>query len=40
MNGKIILSQRFRNCLAHSLNGEIKVTMDKVDANKPLSFSS
>jgi len=38
LNGKAILSNVSGNVLAHSLNGAIKVTMDRVDASKPLSF--
>jgi hypothetical protein len=38
MNGKATLTNVSGNVLAHSLNGAIKVTMDRVDANKPLSF--
>ena len=39
-NGKITLTSVSGSVLANTLNGTIKVTMDSVDANKPLSFSS
>ena len=39
-NGKIVLSHVSGTVVAHSLNGEITVSMDKVEANKPLSFST
>jgi hypothetical protein len=39
-NGKITLTNVSGSVLANTLNGTIRVTMDSVDANKPLSFSS
>jgi hypothetical protein len=39
-NGKIALNNVSGSVLANTMNGTIKVTMDSVDANKPLSFSS
>ena len=39
-NGRITLTNVSGTVVAHSLNGEIKVTMDRVEANKPLSFST
>jgi hypothetical protein len=39
-NGRIVLNNISGTVVAHSLNGAIQVTMDKVDANKPLSFST
>jgi len=40
MNGKITLTNVSGSVLANTMNGTMKVTMDAVDANKPLSFSS
>jgi hypothetical protein len=39
-NGKVTLTNVSGSVLAHSLNGEIRVSMDRVDATKPLSFST
>jgi hypothetical protein len=39
-NGKITLTNVSGSVLANTMNGAMKVTMDSVDANKPLSFSS
>jgi hypothetical protein len=39
-NGKITLNNISGTVVAHSLNGAIQATMDRVDANKPLSFST
>jgi hypothetical protein len=39
-NGKIALNNVSGTVVAHAANGSIKVTMDRVEANKPLSFSS
>ncbi len=39
-NGKITLNNVSGSVLANTMNGAMKVTMDSVDANKPLSFSS
>jgi DUF4097 and DUF4098 domain-containing protein YvlB len=39
-NGRILLNNISGTVVAHSLNGAIQVTMDRVDANKPLSFST
>ncbi|MCX6628913.1 MAG: DUF4097 family beta strand repeat-containing protein [Candidatus Solibacter sp.] len=39
-NGKITLTNVSGSVLANTMNGTMKVTMDSVDANKPLSFSS
>jgi Putative adhesin len=40
MNGKITLTNVSGSVLANTMNGTMKITMDAVDANKPLSFSS
>jgi Putative adhesin len=40
MNGKITLTNVSGSVLANTMNGTMKVTMDSVDPNKPLSFSS
>jgi Putative adhesin len=40
MNGKITLASVSGSVLANTMNGAMKVTMDSVDPNKPLSFSS
>jgi DUF4097 and DUF4098 domain-containing protein YvlB len=40
MNGKITLTNVSGSVLANTMNGAMKITMDGVDANKPLSFSS
>ena len=40
MNGKITLTNVSGSVLANAMNGAMKVTMDSVDPNKPLSFSS
>jgi hypothetical protein len=39
-NGRITLNNVSGTVVAHSLNGAIQVSMDRVDANKPLSFST
>jgi hypothetical protein len=39
-NGKIALNGVSGTVVAHSLNGSIRVVMDRVDATKPLSFST
>jgi DUF4097 and DUF4098 domain-containing protein YvlB len=39
-NGKIDLTNVSGSVLANTMNGAMKVTMDSVDPNKPLSFSS
>jgi DUF4097 and DUF4098 domain-containing protein YvlB len=39
-NGRVKLTNVSGSVLAHSLNGPITVTMDKVDPVKPLSFST
>jgi len=39
-NGKITLNNVAGTVVAHAANGAIKVIMDRVEANKPLSFSS
>lgn len=39
-NGSIALNNVSGMVVAHAANGSIKVTMDRVEANKPLSFSS
>ena len=39
-NGQITLNNVSGSVLAHSLNGPIKVSMEKVDGAKPLSFST
>ena len=40
LNGKIALTNVSGSVLANTMNGAMKVTMDSVDPNKPLSFSS
>jgi DUF4097 and DUF4098 domain-containing protein YvlB len=40
MNGKITLANVSGSVLANTMNGTMKVSMDSVDPNKPLSFSS
>jgi DUF4097 and DUF4098 domain-containing protein YvlB len=39
-NGRITLTNVSGSVLANTMNGAIKVSMDSVDPNKPLSFSS
>jgi len=39
-NGVVTLANVSGTVVAHSLNGAIRVTMDRVDENKPLSFST
>ena len=39
-NGKITLNNVSGSVLANTMNGAMKVTMESVDASKPLSFSS
>src|ERR1017187_3380911 len=39
-NGRITLTNVSGSVLANTLNGALTVTMDSVDPNKPLSFSS
>ena len=40
MNGKITLTNVSGSVLANTMNGTMRATMDSVDPNKPLSFSS
>jgi hypothetical protein len=40
MNGSTTMTGVSGNVLAHSMNGTLKVTMDAVDSNKPLSFTT
>ena len=40
LNGGITLTNVSGTVIAHSLNGAVKVTMNRVDAGKPLSFST
>jgi DUF4097 and DUF4098 domain-containing protein YvlB len=40
MNGKVTLTGVSGNVLAHSMNGSLTVTMNRVDAAKPLSFTT
>ena len=40
LNGRITLTNVAGSVLANTLNGALTVTMDSVDPNKPLSFSS
>ena len=40
MNGRITLANVSGSVLANTMNGTMKISMDAVDANKPLSFSS
>jgi hypothetical protein len=40
MNGKVTLTNVSGNVLAHSMNGGLYATMDRVDAVKPLSFTT
>ena len=39
-NGKVTLAQVSGSVVAHSLNGNVKVSMTAVEADKPMSFSS
>jgi len=40
LNGPVTLSNVSGTVIAHSLNGQVKVTMAKVDPKKPMSFST
>lgn len=40
LHGPVTLTNVSGNVLAHSLNGAIKATVDRVDASKPMSFST
>jgi hypothetical protein len=40
MNGKVTLNGVSGNVLAHSMNGSLTVSMNRVDAAKPLSFTT
>jgi len=40
LNGKITLKNVSGSVVAHSLNGAVLVTMDRIDAGKPMSFST
>ena len=40
LHGEVTLTNVSGTVLAHSLNGGIKVSMDRVDPGKPLSFST
>jgi DUF4097 and DUF4098 domain-containing protein YvlB len=40
LNGKITLKNVAGSVVAHSLNGEVFVSLDRIDAGKPMSFST
>jgi DUF4097 and DUF4098 domain-containing protein YvlB len=40
VNGRVTLSNVSGTVLAHALNGKLLATLDRVDANKPMSFST
>ncbi len=40
LNGKVTLNHVSGNVIAHSLNGSVIVSLDRVDASKPMSFST
>lgn len=40
LNGKVTLKDVAGSVLAHSLNGEVFVTMNRIDPSKPMSFST
>ena len=40
LNGKITLTDVSGSVVAHALNGAIRVSMDRVDPSKPMSFST
>jgi len=40
LNGKVTLKNVSGSALAHSLNGEVFVTLDRIDPSKPMSFST
>jgi Putative adhesin len=40
LNGKVTLRNVSGSVVAHSLNGTVLVTLDRIDASKPMSFST
>ena len=40
LNGKVTLKNVSGSVIAHSLNGTVVVTLDRIDASKPMSFST
>jgi hypothetical protein len=40
LNGKVTLKNVSGSVVAHSLNGTVAVTLDRIDASKPMSFST
>lgn len=40
LNGKVTLKNVSGSVVAHSLNGAVLVTLDRIDASKPMSFST
>jgi DUF4097 and DUF4098 domain-containing protein YvlB len=40
LNGKVTLKNVSGSVVAHSLNGSVLVTLDRIDASKPMSFST
>jgi hypothetical protein len=40
LNGKVTLKNVSGSVIAHSLNGSVLVTLDRIDASKPMSFST
>lgn len=40
LNGKVTLKNVSGSVIAHSLNGAVVVTLDRIDASKPMSFST
>lgn len=40
LNGKITLKNVAGSVVAHSLNGEVAVSLDRIDSSKPMSFST
>ncbi len=40
LNGKVMLKHVSGSAIAHSLNGSVTVTLDRIDAYKPMSFST
>jgi DUF4097 and DUF4098 domain-containing protein YvlB len=40
LNGKITLKNVAGSVIAHSLNGEVAVSLDRIDSSKPMSFST
>lgn len=40
LNGKVTLKNVSGSVVAHSMNGEVLATLDRIDASKPMSFST